>query len=189
MSHKRTEIRIYLVDRLLNGDTNADSRVHNSKINAEHGPFPAIAVYTTGERKLEKTSENPEYRKEITVELQAVVEQSDTYADDLDDLCLQIEALLDFDYFLGGQQNGIVESFEPDETQILFSNKGDIELAMAMMTYKATYIAILPDNTASLDKFNTFHGDIDTANDQTTEGETGPDGQIEADIHITGLNP
>jgi hypothetical protein len=186
MSHIRTQVRNYVRSKLLNGATNAENRIYKSKIDAHLGEEPIIGIYTHSERKLERTTNAPEYRKEFTVELQVIVRENDTWDEELDDLCRQIEQLLDFDYYLGGMQSGLVESFEPDETDILHNDKAEQQYAMAKMTYKATYLSSQDDNSSTLDNFNTFHGDID-ANDPTTTGELGPDGQIDADVHITDL--
>jgi hypothetical protein len=192
MSHIRTRVRKYIKNKLLAARTLAGDRVTDTKIGvslAQAFPkLPAISVYTYTDKKIEMSSKAPEYLKEITVEVQAIVNAAtDDFAELLDDLCLQIEAALDFDYYLGTPRvDNLVNSFMPDETKITGSDEGQSKYGIANMTYKATYYSTLPDVTANLNKFEIFNADIDCA-DPTTDGTPGPDGQIDANIHLTNL--
>lgn len=177
MSHVRTQIRNYVLNRLT-GNTNAESRVYNSKITPNKGDFPVIGVYTPKDSFQEELSASPyEQRRVCTLEIHCSVVQNATFQDELDALCLQLEQFID--YRLGGGLDEI-ESCEYKDTEILLNREGEFPIATAIIIYEVTYIwteTLLVD-PASLSDLNSLYVQWDMK-DLTVTGAPGPDGQID----------
>jgi hypothetical protein len=188
MSHIRTQIRNYVCNRL-NGRTAAGNRVYDSKVTPNIGPFPVIGVYTFSDAKTQDRSEAPfEAVRTITLEVQIEVIATGNrhYAEQLDNLCLQVEQLID--YKLGG---GIDElySCKYRDTNTFLKEDGEKLTAIAAMSWDVVYdwISTPVQDPITMDDLKYIYNSYDLA-DPNDGGELGPDGQIDAQDIVGDLS-
>jgi hypothetical protein len=172
--HPRTKIREY-VCALLSGKTPAATRVHDTRVVALGGDMPTINVYTLDDRMEEEISHTPH---EIRVVCPLVIEVSafvnDTFAQDLDALCLQIESLIDFR--LGGNAEKCIYA----STTFGFDQEGDRVFAIAKITYNVYFQKTEGGLNTEFGIFDKFYGAWDMADPNIPGDDSGKDGQIDA---------
>lgn len=117
MSSIRKKIRQKVVERLLEVNTSAETRVYNSRrdlLQEGQDSFPLIVVYTPSESNVQ--ARNTEYRKSVTISIEANISSvaGDDFDDKMDDLADQIEQAF-FNYEMTSQITELVD-FEYNET-------------------------------------------------------------------------
>lgn len=185
MSSNRKAIRAYITARLIN-QTAAEDRVYDARIlpTLKEQGFPMVSVFTPSETKERMLSETPpiQYERVARIEIEVVIRKNDTYASDLDDLCDEIEALMD--YTLGGT----CEECEWNSFDTIMDDKGEMPFIIGQLVYTAKYTGEEPlIDIDSLPDLETIHTDWDMANpnDGTV---TGPDGTIDAIDSLENLH-
>lgn len=101
------------------------------------GKFPAIAIGTGSETAEAETAFGPGriVRRELELRIEAVVMENDTYADTLDQVCLEVETALANDMALGCGAKWI----GPPQTEIEFDGRGNQVVAVAVLTFTVAY--------------------------------------------------
>lgn len=175
MTHKRVLVRNYLVT-LLTGQTAAGSRVYNSKALPFLGTLPAVNLLTLSEKAGEPYQQVPiEQKVDLSIDILAIVQANEGYADTLDSLCEQIENRID--YKLGGLVNSCVYQ----STDIDYREEGQKLLAFARISYKAEYLIE--------EKALTLAADSDDLESIATGWDMAPtDEQIDANDLISNLH-
>lgn len=183
--HVRTLVRNYICNRL-KGKTAAENRVFKSKVTPNQGPFPAIGVYTLSDKFKEDRAETPyNQKRNFSIEIHIEIVANDGYDDILDDICLQVEKLIDFK--LGGEID-VLESCKYQDTEIIIKPDGEKTTAIAVMTWDVEYFwEETPEfDPITMDDLRWIYIKYDMA-DPNSEGE-GPDGQIDAEDHVGDLS-
>ncbi len=185
MTMMRKQVRDYVEGRLINVTTAQDRITVWGMIN-EEGPWPLIGIYTPLDvigDVISDSSNDFETFRVITLEIESIVKQESTYADDLDTLAEQIQNLIDYE--LGGMAQSCI--WQKDEIDV--DSKGETNFAYCKSTFNVTYAwsmtALGNGNPA---KLNTIHIDEDMFSPNNGL-VIGPDGQIDNQAHITNLNP
>ena len=99
--------------------------------------LPALAVSTADESTQGVTSPGAArvVQREVQLVVEAVVRENDTYAETLDGLCKEVEALLAANMSLGVGAKWI----DPPETNIEFDGRASVTFAVAVMTFRVVY--------------------------------------------------
>ena len=136
MAHKRKSIRASIVTELINAATAAGSNVFNSRsIPLFDDQMPSICVYTLSEQIVEPLS-NVRILRDLFVRVEGAIEKNNTenFADTLDDLAEEIEAALNS--FTPGCANS---EMELQRTDIEYKNDGERTKAAISLTYNVKY--------------------------------------------------
>jgi hypothetical protein len=154
VAHRRQLIREAVKDALIEADTSAGERVYgNRMVPWRRTQLPAIAVYTLEESvdPDSKTTAPRILRRTLQLVVDAVTEESSTIEDELDALCVQIEAAMDTDEtFSDVCARSILES-----TDIDILEDGEKLLGRARLIYAVEYDTEAPDaENVVLDDFN-----------------------------------
>jgi hypothetical protein len=99
--------------------------------------FPAIAIGTANETTQVQTMAGPAriVQREVELVIEAVAVENDTYADTLDQLCMEVETALANAMALGCGAKWI----DPPETNFETDGRGNLVVAVAVMTFRVTY--------------------------------------------------
>jgi hypothetical protein len=177
--HPRQQIREQ-VAAILTGATVAGANVFPSrKINFRAAELPAIAIYTLGTDS-EVRDESPRAHRRTTtlvVELRVQSGSSiDEVDDPLDDFCLQVENLLDYDRYL----LDIAENVTPTGTDIVLDPAGDRVVGVAAMSYEVVYNQCAAENPASAVPFE------EAAATYNLDGAVDPGNQVHDLLELEG---
>jgi hypothetical protein len=156
MAHPRKLVRHAVVAMLTNA-TSAVTRVDSARIEPhKKNKLPAISVYTSHDQVDEDASAGnaPRERKhDLELQIQGVVDVSDTVADDMDDLAEQIEAVMEGDPYLQGTagesmlKGTVMQVLEPE-------GRSDPTVGVVTLVYGVTYHKS-PAAPGGLDDFKT----------------------------------
>ena len=140
MAHVRKQIRDRVESILGTGVTLASGRVYASRIYPLTGPqLPAVAVYTASEASGLQTMGTRTLARDISLNVDAYVRVSDTFDDDIDALCVQIEETIAGDYNL----NGLVKDTILTSTEIDFDGDAEKPVGVARLTYSIRYVTTI----------------------------------------------
>jgi len=142
MAHVRKQIRDRVEIILKTGVTLAQQRVYASRIYPLTGPqLPAVAVYTPSEGSGLQTMGTRTLARDISLNVDAYVRVTDTFDDDIDALCVQIEETIAADYNL----NGLVKDTILTSTEIDFDGEAEKPVGVARLTYTIRYVTTIGD--------------------------------------------
>jgi len=134
MAHKRTTLRNAIV-AALTGETFAGSRVYNSRILPEMTDGPSIYIYTLVEDIANRHDIQWQNTRSVkaTVQLKIIAGSNDTFADDIDNVAEQVQALL-------SSKIGDVTDFIYQGFSLALEVKGAKPFGIGTMTYEAIYL-------------------------------------------------
>ena len=147
MAHARKQIRLAFITALsglaTTGDNVFDSRVN--KLSAK--TLPAICVYTKNEIAERGRKGRPcSLHRNVKVHLDIYVKDRVDFADDLDQICAEIEvAIYEDDDLQSLAKDIIIETTDPD-----YSSDGDKKLAFCQLVYSVDYVTAENDPTTLL---------------------------------------
>lgn len=154
--HIRKLIRQNVVARLVVAQTAAGDRVYNSRFNPlGDGELPCLNVLTLAENTDGQFDETRKiYKRNLDLVVEVAVSaalgpDADSVAD-LDDLCLQVEAVV-----LDDERHGQnADDTEYESTVIGNNGDGAVDIALARMTFEVIYH--LDDNDADPENLDDF---------------------------------
>ena len=137
MAHPRKTIREKVVDIIKNGSTSAGTNVFETKVHPiQTGTRPAVRVWTREDNADGLLSIAPRnYRRIVSVVVDCVDSGSADMDDDVDDLCREVELLLEADTTLAG----LAEDVEYISTSIEYDGSVDPAIAVASVSYDILY--------------------------------------------------
>jgi hypothetical protein len=141
MSHQRTFIRNALVT-LLKGSsptyaTNVSDRVYpNHTNNIASANLPAIIIYHDNETATPRDLRSASYIRTLIFKIEIIVEGTNGYDKDLDDICIQVENLINTDRSI----TGTATSTKYISTDLIFDGSGKQTIGKATLTYEVNYI-------------------------------------------------
>lgn len=136
MSHIRKQLRDAVITRLT-GLTSTGANVFPGRIYPiGSDKMPGLLVYTNDEVSAPITSGNPRrYERTVTLEVQALVQVTDSYEDDLDEIAVEIEEAVADDLGWGG----IAEDTRLVMTEKEFSAEAKISTARMTLKFEIDY--------------------------------------------------
>lgn len=142
MAHVRKQIRDAVESTLTSGVALVSGRVYGSRVYPlTKEKLPAIAVYTTSESSGIMTMGLRTLLRELSLNVDVYVSVNDTFDDNVDAICLQVEEAIAANYTLGGlSKDTILVSTEVDYD-------GDTEnpVGVARLTYTVQYVTTVGD--------------------------------------------
>lgn len=175
MSAQRKAIRQSLAAILKNAATAAGDRVFSSRSTPIfESELPAILVYTRSE-SVELFAESPrEYKRTVTVVIEAVAETTGENLDDqLDDVGQEIEAALAVDHTAGDTVSELTLS----GSDLLVDRDGEKYQGAVKLEYQAIYYTCADEDSGDLGNLGTSNIDYDLGPD--------PNGAIDATDLLT----
>lgn len=148
VAHPRKLIRHAIIADLKVGVALVSQRVYGTRVDTlRKTRLPAISVYCTEEPVDIDTSSQTAPRvlyRELEVEIGAWVpgpaDPDGDIGDPMDDVCEQIEAVLDADRYLGGRENGLVRDTILKSSRFgLRGGEADPIVGVVTLTYLVTY--------------------------------------------------
>ena len=142
MSHVRKQIRDRISEILASGVTLVSGRVYPSRIYPlSEDNLPCVAVYTSSEESGLRTMGTVTIERQLLTSVDAVVRVSDSFDDDVDALCVQIEEAIAADFTLSGLVKDIVLS----STEIDFDSDAERPIGIARLTFACRYVTTVGD--------------------------------------------
>ena len=144
MAHVRKSIRDRFVTKLTTGAPLVQRRVYGSRVYPiTSDNLPAITVYTGSESSgLHNMSMGePDLLRSLSINVDAYVRITETFDDDLDALCVQIEEAIAGDFYV----NGLAKDAVLTSTEIDFSSDAEQPIGVARLTFVVRYITALND--------------------------------------------
>lgn len=139
--HLRQQIREAVGTLIRDGDTDAGTNVHETRVfNLENTKLPAVNVYTSEDNIVNTTLSVPRTQIRIidlTIECYAMG-LSTSVDDSIDQLTKQVEILLMADVTLGS----LVKDVKLKATKLDFDGEGKQIVGMAALSYEVTYAVI-----------------------------------------------
>lgn len=135
MSHPRKAIRQAAVQLLLAGATAAGQHVFDSRVRRlPTSLLPALLVYTRSDKVDKNAADAPRiYLRQVELAIEVVV-AADNMVDAMDDLCREVEVLLENNETLGGLGEVAYAG-----TEIELDGEADPPVAIAVMTFVVEY--------------------------------------------------
>jgi hypothetical protein len=162
MAHQRQIIRDYVIAQLIVANTAAGARVTNSRRDDyRKGDLPAISVYTDEETVDQEQSNTAprEYTRDLTMDIVGWVFPGDNVDNGLDDLAVQIEAMMDGDRYLGTipplADTARAANTTLQSTKRAIRNEGDTPVGVIKLSYLVTYRWFAPQAPTLADDFLT----------------------------------
>lgn len=142
MSHVRKQIRDAVETTLRSGVSLVSRRVYGSRVYPlTKEKLPAIAVYTTSESSNIMTLGLRTLMRELSLNVDVYVSINDTFDDNVDAICLQIEEAIAANYTLGGlSKDTILVSTEVD-----YDGETENPVGVARLTYTVQYVTTVGD--------------------------------------------
>ena len=153
MAHQRQVIGEAIV-ALLTGQTTAGARVYLNRVEPLRSKeIPAVVVYVLGEKSEHGDTAPRELKRELSVDIEALVLLDDSAASTLNDIAQAIETAMSADPSLDGEAG---DSYLTG-TDIAISQEGEQLLMSATLFYSVVYHTLAPEATADgdMDDFET----------------------------------
>ena len=144
MAHVRKSIRDRIASVLDSGVALVSSRVYASRVYPiDPSKLPAITVYTGSEASgfHNMASGIPDLMRNLSVTVDCYVRVAETFDDDVDALCVQIEEAIANDFTV----NGFAKDVVLNSTEIDFSGEAEQPVGIARMTFVVRYITAIND--------------------------------------------
>lgn len=142
MSHIRKQIRDRVESILASGVSLAQRRVYASRVYPfTESQLPAVTVYSGSEASGLQTMGVRTLARDLSLVIDAYVRVTDTFDDDVDALCVQIEETIAADYTL----NGLVKDSVLTSTEIDFDGDAERPVGVARLTYTIRYVTTIGD--------------------------------------------
>lgn len=144
MAHVRKSIRDRIASVLDSGVALVSSRVYASRVYPiDPSNLPAITVYTGSEASglHNMASGTPDLMRTLSVTVDCYVRITETFDDDVDAICVQIEEAIANDFTV----NGFAKDVVLNSTEIDFSGEAEQPVGIARMTFVVRYITAVND--------------------------------------------
>lgn len=142
MAHVRKQIRDRMETVLSGAVTLATGGVYASRVYPlTQAKLPAVTVYSGSEASALQTMGSKTLARDLSLIVDAYVRVTDTFDDDLDALCVQIEEAVAADYTL----NGLAKNTVLTSTEIDFDSEAERPVGVARMTYTIRYVTSIGD--------------------------------------------
>lgn len=143
MSHVRRQIRDKMVDVLKAGVSLVNQRVYASRIySLKQDKLPALVVTTASESsELMNMGSTKNLDRSVSISVDVYVRVTDTFDDDLDAICVQVEEAIGGNFYLDGlSKNTVLTS-----TEVEFSGEAEQPAGVARLTYDVRYVTSVAD--------------------------------------------
>lgn len=141
MAHVRKQIRDR-VENILRGATHATGGVFASRVYPlTQAKLPALTIYTGSEASGLQSMGAKTLARDLSLIVDAYVRVTDTFDDDVDALCVQVEEIIAADYTL----NGLAKNTVLSSTEIDFDAEAERPVGVARMTYTIRYVTAIGD--------------------------------------------
>lgn len=142
MAHVRKQIRDRMESILASGATLATGGVFASRVYPlTKAKLPALTIYTGSEASGLQTMGAKTMARDLSLIIDAYVRVTDTFDDDVDALCVQVEETIASDYTL----NGLAKNTVLSSTEIDFDAETERPIGVARMTYTIRYVTNIGD--------------------------------------------
>lgn len=142
MAHVRKQIRDRMEAVLSGAVALATGGVYASRVYPlTQAKLPAVTVYSGSEASALQTMGSKTLARDLSLIVDAYVRVTDTFDDDLDALCVQIEEAVAADYTL----NGLAKNTVLTSTEIDFDSEAERPVGVARMTYTIRYVTTIGD--------------------------------------------
>lgn len=146
MAHVRKQIRDRISSTLSSGVALVSSRVYPSRVYPlTEANLPAVTVYSGVETSSLLNMSNKDMIRNVTVNVDAYVRITDTFDDDIDAICVQIEAAMAGDFTV----NNLAKDAILTSTEIDFSGDTEQPIGVARLTYNVRYVTAIDDAEAA----------------------------------------
>lgn len=142
MAHVRKQIRDQVESILTTGATLATGGVFASRVYPlTQAKLPALTIYTGSEASGLQSMGAKTLARDLSLIVDAYVRVTDTFDDDVDALCVQVEEVIAADYTL----NGLAKNTVLSSTEIDFDAEAERPVGVARMTYTIRYVTAIGD--------------------------------------------
>jgi len=142
MAHVRKQIRDRVESILTTGATLATGGVFASRVYPlTQAKLPALTIYTGSEASGLQSMGAKTLARDLSLIVDAYVRVTDTFDDDVDALCVQVEEVIAADYTL----NGLAKNTVLSSTEIDFDAEAERPVGVARMTYTIRYVTAIGD--------------------------------------------
>lgn len=146
MAHVRKQIRDRIASVLSSGVSLTKRRVYSSRIYPlTEANLPAITVYSGVETSSLINMSAKDMFRTMTINVDAYVRATNTFDDDIDAICVQIEAAMAGDFTV----NGLAKDAILTSTEIDFSGDTEQPIGVARLTYTVRYVTANDDAEAA----------------------------------------
>ena len=137
MSHVKSQVRDAIVTAL-GGITALSGRVHANRVNpVQHGDMPVALVFVTEEEITTDTIGHPRHQtRAISVMVDLLVETTEDFDDDLDDLQVSVETVLGGSAFLATMNSAKWRDLTLVATEKALNGEGQVTVAGLRMEYR-----------------------------------------------------
>lgn len=142
MPHVRKQIRDQVASVLTAGVALVSSRVYPSRVYAlSENKLPAIAVYTASEASSLMSFQPPTLTRTISLTVDIFLRATDTFDDDLDAICVQVEDAIGADF----RVNGLAKQIILTGTEIDYNGEAEMPVGIVSMTFEVGYVTTIAD--------------------------------------------
>ena len=146
MAHVRKQIRDRIASTLKSGVSLVRRRVYPSRIYPlTEANLPAITVYFGAETSALLNMSTKDMIRTATINVDAYVRMTNTFDDDIDAICVQIEAAMAGDFTV----NGLAKDAILTSSEIDFSGDTEQPIGVARLTYTVRYVTANSDAEAA----------------------------------------
>ena len=146
MAHVRKQIRDQIAATLRSGVSNVRRRVFSSRVYPlTEGDLPAVSVYGGVEVSSLLNIGTRDMMRNLTMNIDAYIRVTETFDDDIDAICVQIEEAMAGDF----KVNGLAKDAILTSTEIDFSGDTEQPIGVARLTYNVRYVTAIDDAEAA----------------------------------------
>lgn len=146
MAHVRKQIRDRIASVLSSGVGLVSTRVYASRVYPlTEAKLPALTVYSGVETSSLINMSTKDMFRTMTVNVDAYVRATNTFDDDIDAICVQIEAAMAGDFTV----NGLAKDAILTSTEIDFSGDTEQPIGVARLTYTVRYVTAIDNAEAA----------------------------------------
>ena len=140
--HIRQQIRDRVASVLTTGVALVSSRVYTSRVYPlSEAKLPAIAVYTSSETSNLMSFQPPTLQRSMSLTVDVYARAVDTFDDDVDAICVQIEDAIGDDF----RVNGLAKQIHLISTDIDYNGEAEHPVGIASMTFEVSYVTSITD--------------------------------------------
>lgn len=142
MAHVRKQIRDAVKATLTSGVPLVQRRVYASRVHPlSQAKLPCVLVYTASEASNLMTMGQRTIMRELSMSVDIYVSMNDTFDDDVDAICVEIEEAIAANRDLGGVSKETILV----ATEIDFDGDTENPVGVARLTYNVQYVTTIGD--------------------------------------------
>lgn len=146
MPHVRKLIRDRMQTILSAGVALVNGRVYSSRVYPlTAAKLPAITVHSGAETSGLMAMGTVTLTRTLAISVDVYVRANETFDDDVDAICVQVEAAVGADFRL----NGLAKDVVLRGTDIDFSGEGEVPVGIARLTFDVRYVTTIEDATTA----------------------------------------